>query len=249
MADMQRRNAEEIIWQVLTSFGFDEEDAFTERDRYFILDKKEAALVTRSNPKSRAEAVSACIETAFALGADEFSVHIFDENIYEILERFGFSNILAQDGNFKNGFALISGGTVFAEGTFKEEKTIARLDIERLLKVCENSELISSKLVSKTLVFAEKDAEGVAYDICYNLRVNGCIVEMYCGDGDIIKAEAYAEKDSFSAIIRCFADGKIEIKDNGEIIKTTVSDFLGYYEDGCGCEHHGDDCDCGHHHG
>ena len=248
MADIKRRDVEDTIWQVLTSFGFPEKDAFCEKDRYFVLDKKECAIATGSGTKARADAVAACIETAFAVGADEFFVTISDKAVFNLLDLFGFIKILRFDESKKDEFFLSSNGTDFVRGTFTETKTIARLDIEKLIKASENSEVLSHEPVSKSLVFAEKDAEGVAYDICYNLRVNGCIVEMYCKDGDINEATEYAEKEPASAIIRCFKDGCIEIKDmiKNEIIKTTVSDFLGYYEDSC--EHHGEDCDCGHNH-
>lgn len=245
---VKRRDIEDTIWQVLTSFGFLEEDAFCEKDRYFILDKKEAAIVTENGAKSRADAVAACIETAFAVGADDFTVHLSDKAVFNLLDLFGFIKILRFDEKIKDEFFLSANDTVFAKGTFEESKTIARIDIEKLIKVCENSEIWVREPVSKSLVFAEKDAEGVAYDICYNLRVNGCIVEMYGKDGDINKASDYAIKENASAVIRCFADGCIEIKDmaKNEVIKTTVSDFLGYYEDDC--HNHGEDCDCGHHH-
>ncbi|MBQ6907515.1 MAG: hypothetical protein IJR79_00565 [Clostridia bacterium] len=245
---IKRRDIEDTVWQVLTSFGFSEEDAFCEKDRYFVLDKKEAAIVTKSNAKARADAVAACIETAFAVGADEFFVTVSDKAVFNLLDLFGFIKILRFDENGKDEFVLLSNGTDFARGNFTDTKTIARIDIEKLIKASENSEIFSHEPVSKSLVFAEKDAEGVAYDICYNLRVNGCIVEMYSWDGDINVATEYAEKEDASAIIRCFKDGCIEIKDisKNEIIKTTREDFLGYYEDDC--EHHDGDCDCGHHH-
>ncbi|MBR4173153.1 MAG: hypothetical protein IKR46_02150, partial [Clostridia bacterium] len=240
----------DTVWQVLTSFGFCEEDSFSEKSRYFILDKKEAAIVTLATPKARAEAVSACIEAAFAVACDNFSVKVSDNEVFNLLSLFGFENILELDMTESNGFCLISDGTVFAEGTFEEKKTITRLDMDKLFTLCKGQEI--GQQVSKSLIFAEKDAEGVAYDICYTLRINGCIVEMYCENGDINAATDYAKSENASAIIRCYPDACVEIKDmvKNEIIKTTVSDFLGYYEDDCDCghDHHGEDCDCGHHH-
>lgn len=252
MANIKKRDNEDTVWQVLTSFGFSEEDGFSEKERYFILDKNEAAIVSGASKKARADAVAACIESAFAVGADGATVHIFDRETAELLILFGFENILSIDENAKDRFMLSSEDTIFAEGTFKTEKTIARIDMDKLLKVCTKEDGSGNDNVSKSLVFAEEDADGVAYDICYTLRINGCIVEMYCGDGGINEAAEYAEKENASAIVRCFKDGCVEIKDMAkqEIIKTTISDFLGYYEeDDCGCEHHGEDCGCGHHHG
>ena len=109
--------------------------------------------------------------------------------------------------------------------------------------------------VSASLVFAEKNAEGLGYDLAYNLRVNGCLVEMYIGSGDYKDAEQYALNSDISAMLRVFPNGKLQIKDfaKQEIIETTANEFLGYYDDdcdddcGCGHEHH-HDCDCGHEH-
>ena len=248
MTDFNRRNTEDIIWNVLTSFGYDEKGDFCDSTSYFILDKKEAALITGKTLKARADAVAACIETAFAAGVEEFNVRVIQKSVFELLILFGFENILIFDEAAKNDFELFSGDTVFADGTFEEAKTLARIDIDKLLSVCEKKN--GEEAVSKSLVFAEKGAEGVAYEICYTLRINGCIVEMYCSEGDINTASEYAKKEGHSAIIRCFADGAVEINElaKNEVIQTTLADFLGYYEDDdCGCDH-GDDCDCGHHH-
>ena len=103
--------------------------------------------------------------------------------------------------------------------------------------------------VSKTLIFPEKAAFGIAYDVAYNLRVNGCLVEGYVGNGGYKEAEKYAKKTNAECMLRVFSDGKLQIKDfkRGDITETTVDDFLGYYdeheeEEDCCC---GDDC---HHH-
>lgn len=104
-----------------------------------------------------------------------------------------------------------------------------------------------------SLIFAEKDAEGLCYEVASNLRINGCLVEAYIENGDYRDAEAYAVKTGSSCMIRVFPDGKLQMKDfvKQEITETTVNDFLGYYEDDdcdCGHEHHDHDCGCGHHH-
>lgn len=104
-----------------------------------------------------------------------------------------------------------------------------------------------------SLIFAEKDAEGLCYEVASNLRINGCLVEAYIENGDYRDAEAYAVKTGSSCMIRVFPDGKLQMKDfvKQEITETTVNDFLGYYDDDdcdCGHEHHDHDCDCGHHH-
>lgn len=106
----------------------------------------------------------------------------------------------------------------------------------------------SAEGVSSSLIFAERDAEGIAYELAYNLRVNGCLVEMYIGGGDFKDAEKYAGETDTGAMLRVFPDGRLQIKDftKREIIETTADDFLGYYDED-GCEHHHGD-DCGHEH-
>ena len=93
------------------------------------------------------------------------------------------------------------------------------------------------------------DSEGIAYDVAYNLRMNGCIVEFYTGEGNIDDAVSYTKDNGLGCILRVFSDGKLMINDfaKNEIIETTASDFLGYYDD----EEDEDECDCGcggHHH-
>ena len=255
MKDIKIRDTEEVIWTVLTSFGYDEEEDFCERDRYFLLDTKEATIADTKDDMARAQAVAACVEAAFACGLEQFEVKVKSKNICEILIMFGFESILSSLSDGENDFVLSAGSTVFASGVFGENRTLARIDVKRLSSLRQNEEALPQS-VSKTLVFAEEGAIGIAYDVCYTLRVNGCIVELYCKNGDIKSASEYADKNGISAVIRCFADGTIEIKElaENEIVKTTVSEFLGYYEDDdedCDCGHtheHGGDCDCGHHH-
>ena len=45
------------------------------------------------------------------------------------------------------------------------------------------SESIDFDRVQASLLYAEENAEGYAYDVAYNLRMNGCIVELYTGCG------------------------------------------------------------------
>ena len=84
-----------------------------------------------------------------------------------------------------------------------------------------------------TLVFAEPNADGIAYEVAYGLRVNGCLVEMYIGDGDFKDAKKYAKLTKQECILRTYSDGRLKIVDlmqNTEI-DTTVNEFLGYSED------------------
>lgn len=84
--------------------------------------------------------------------------------------------------------------------------------------------------VSSSLVYAEKNAEGLAYDTAYNLRVNGCLVELYIGDGTPDEAEEYAKATGSECMLHIFANGRLIICDfaKGDRIETTVNEFLGY---------------------
>ncbi|MDO4618930.1 MAG: ATP phosphoribosyltransferase regulatory subunit [Clostridia bacterium] len=99
----------------------------------------------------------------------------------------------------------------------------------------------------KTVIFAENNAEGLAYDVAYTLRVSGCLVEGYIGDGDIYACEKYVKNTGASALMRVFPNGVLQIKDfkKDEITETTVNDFLGYVEEDEHEHHHGEDCGCG----
>ncbi len=109
---------------------------------------------------------------------------------------------------------------------------------------------------SSTLIFTEDDAAANAYSLAYNLRVNGCIVQMYLDDGDYRDAEQFANDEKIDCMIRVFRDGKVLIKDfeRDEIIETTLEEFIGYSggeDDECGCGHdhsHEHECGCGHEH-
>ena len=91
------------------------------------------------------------------------------------------------------GFPICAGGRYDnLMGQFGDNKGAvgAAIGINRLISVLSDKEVHD---VSASLVFAEKNAEGIAYDIAYNLRVNGCLVEMYIGDGDYKAAEEYSK--------------------------------------------------------
>lgn len=120
------------------------------------------------------------------------------------------------------------------------------IGINRLISVLGNKD---SNNVSTSLIYSENNAEGIGYDIAYNLRVNGCLVEMYLGDGDYKDAEKYSQNKNIGAMLRVFPDGKLMINDfaKHEIIETTANEFLGYYSDDLMFGEH-NDCDCGHDH-
>ena len=205
------------------------------------------------------------------------------KRIYELLCLYGFEKYVSIDlGMLESidyytgsifkcythgvGFPICAGGRYDnLMGQFGDNKGAvgAAIGINRLISVLSDKEVHD---VSASLVFAEKNAEGIAYDIAYNLRVNGCLVEMYIGDGDYKAAEEYSKGKNIGAMLRVFPNGQLMINDfaKHEIIETTANEFLGYYDEsmmfdehdhcGCGCdhdhehEHHHDHCDCGHEH-
>ena len=117
--------------------------------------------------------------------------------------------------------------------------------INRLLSAMRDSDVQPKPYQpSASLIYPEYNAEGLAYDIAYSLRVNGCLVEMYIGGGDCGAAEQYAEEIGCGAMLRVYPDGKLQIKEmaTGEITETDVNTFLGYYDDEDECGH---DHDCG----
>lgn len=217
-------------------------------------------------------------EKAYVKGLNETSKLALDnlKRIYELLCLYGFEKYVSIDlGMLESidyytgsifkcythgvGFPICAGGRYDnLMGNFGTPKGAvgAAIGINRLISVLSDKEVHST---SSSLIFAEHNGEGIAYDIAYNLRVNGCLVEMYIGDGDYTEAETYSKGKDISAMIRVFPDGKIMIKDfaKNEIVETTANEFLGYYDDnlmydehcGCGCEHehhHDHDCGCEH---
>lgn len=215
-------------------------------------------------------------EKAYVDGLNAESAAALDnlKRIYELLCLYGFEKYVSIDlGMLESidyytgsifkcythgvGFPICAGGRYDnLMGKFGKEAGAvgAAIGVNRLMSVLSEKE---THTVSSSLIFAEKNAEGIGYDIAYNLRVNGCLVEMYIGEGTYKDAEEYTKGKNISAMLRVFPNGQLQIKDfaKNEIIETTANEFLGYYDDslmfddGCDCGHeHHHDCDCGHEH-
>ncbi len=84
-----------------------------------------------------------------------------------------------------------------------------------------------------TLVYAERNAEGLAYDLASDLRINGCLTELYIGGGAIGDALAYASETGSVCVMKVSANGGLVIYDleRDDIIETTVDDFRGARDD------------------
>lgn len=210
------------------------------------------------------------IEKANVKGLNATSKAALDnlKRIYELLCLYGFEKYVSVDlGMLQSidyytgsifkcythgiGFPICAGGRYDnLMGKFGENAGAvgAAIGINRIMSALGHR---TADGISSSLIFAEKNAEGIGYELAYNLRVNGCLVEMYIGGGDVSEAEKYARSTDTGAMLRVFPDGKLQIKDftKQEIVETTANDFLGYYDDDF--EHdscHDDDCGCGHEH-
>ncbi|MDD6485212.1 MAG: ATP phosphoribosyltransferase regulatory subunit [Clostridiales bacterium] len=210
------------------------------------------------------------LERAYVSGLNETSKLALDnlKSIYTMLADYGFEQYISIDLGmlqsidyytgtiFKGytrgvGFPICAGGRYDnLMGKFGAPKGAVgvAIGVNRIMTALGHE---SADGVSASLIFAEKGARAIAYELAYNLRVNGCLVEYYIGEGDFTDAEKYSHAADIGCMLRVFADGKLMIKDftADEITQTTVQDFLGYYaeDDEHECDHeHG--CDCGHHH-
>ncbi len=165
--------------------------------------------------------------------------------IYDLLTLYGFEQYISLDlGMLQSidyytgsifkcytrgvGFPIAAGGRYDnLMGVFGESKAAVgcAMGINRIMQVYTGK----AADVASTLVFAEKNADGLAYDLAYNLRVNGCLCEMYIGDS-FNAAEEYAKKTNNTCILRVYADKKLTIYDleRGEAIETDTDAFMGY---------------------
>ncbi len=217
------------------------------------------------------------LEKAYVAGLNETSKLALDnlKRIYELLCLYGFEQYISIDlgmlqsidyytGLIFKGYARGLGFPICGGGRY--DNLMSRfgkpsgavgvaIGVNRILAALPDEKVDG---ISSSLIFAEHNAEGLGYDLAYNLRVNGCLVEYYIGDGDYKEAEKYALSTDNGCMLRVFPDGKLQIKDfaKNEITETTVNEFLGYYSDDehehhhdcdCGCEHD-HECTCGHEH-
>lgn len=258
----KRKEIEDSLWSVFTSFGFIEvenNDDFknsSESGKFCYFENGKCVAEKKGSIKNIdiAESAAICVEASIANGLDNFTVEVENEDVFNILTLFGFEKMIKKNPDV-NGYKVVSDGECYC--CFDNGKCM--FDIYSFMNALEKAGIDMSDIgVDASLIFAEKDAEGLAYDVAYNLRVNGCIVEYYTEDDSIENACSFAEKKGMSCVLRAYPDGILQIKDmiKNEITETTVADFLGYYEEeedcdcGCGHDHHDHhDCHCGHDHG
>lgn len=247
----KKREITDTMWTVIETFGFSEvennegfyEDSKKEPGKYYYFQNDVmTALNSRDRgEKAKADLIALCVEIAMVCGKEDVKITLTDEGLAELLCLFGFENIINLNLGQQDAI-LESNGKIFAKTKFQEDYYEICLDLKQFAE-----DTGEYNRVSASLIFAEKDAEGIAYDVAYNLRMNGCIVEYYTGTGNIDDALSYTKENGIGCILRVYADGKLMINDfaKNEIIETSVEDFLGYYDE------EEDECDCGcggHHH-
>lgn len=165
--------------------------------------------------------------------------------IYNLLTLYGFEKYISLDlGMLQSidyytgsifkcythgvGFPIAAGGRYDnLMGEFGEKKGAVgcAIGINRIMQIYKGT----PESVASTLVVAEDNAYGLAYDLAYNLRVNGCLTEMYIGESNS-DAMAYAKETNNTCILRVFSDKKLIIYDleRGETIETNIDTFMGY---------------------
>lgn len=253
----KKREIQDTIWTVIETFGFSEveyNESFYENSKkepgkyyYFTKDSMTAVNSQDNGEKAKADLIALSVEIAMVCAKENITISLGDEKLAELLCLFGFENIIKLEICEKQA-EILSDGKPFAKTKFEDGYYEITLDLNEFFDDASGFEKVQS-----SLIFAEADSEGVAYEIAYNLRMNGCIVEYYTGSGTIDDAVSYTKENGLGCILRVFPDGKLMINDfaKGEIIETTASDFLGYYDDdeeeecacGCGGHHHHHDHD------
>lgn len=247
----KKREIQDTIWTVIETFGFSEieyNEGFFEESKknpgkyyYFAKENLTAVNSQDTGTKAKADLIALAVEIAMICGKENVEISLSDEKLAELLCLFGFENIIKLETCEKQA-ELLCFGKPFAKTKFEDGYYEISLDLKEFYEQDAGYEKVQA-----SLIFAEENSEGIAYDVAYNLRMNGCIVEYYTGSGNIDDAVSYTKENGIGCILRAFSDGRIMINDfaKGEIIETTVSDFLGYYDDE---EEEECDCGCGGHH-
>ncbi len=188
------------------------------------------------------------IERANVAGLNETSKVALDnlKSIYDLLTLYGFEKYISLDlGMLQSidyytgsifkcytygvGFPIAAGGRYDnLMGSFGSPKGAVgcAIGINRIMQVYKGE----TADVPSTLVYAERNAEGLGYELASNLRVNGCLTEMYISGGGFEESEEYARATNNTCILRVYPDGRLTVYDleREDTIDTTVNEFLGY---------------------
>lgn len=188
------------------------------------------------------------IKRANVKGLNETSKKALDNlsEIYNLLCLYGFEQYISLDlGMLQSidyytgsifkcythgvGFPIAAGGrydNLMGDFGAADGAVGCAIGINRIMQVYDGD--VTS--VPSTLIFAEENADGLAYETAYSLRINGCLTEMYIDDTDFEAAEKYAKATNNTCILRIYPDGKLVVYDyeRDDKIETTVNEFLGY---------------------
>jgi len=256
----QERELASIIWSVIGTFGYveavfsDEENKTSKLSRLAVDqgDSYTAIIEDCNNSKAMAELAAVAVEVALAVGFPKFNMKVScSSEVAELLYLYGLDDYMdIENGEF--AFVGFSGrNEIFRSCTDNALKCVFNLTVG-----AEAIGVDEHPAFSETVVFAEPGAEGIAYEVAYTMRLSGCLVKNYLGDGTIEECEKYAVEDGISAVIRVHKNGKIQIKEmaDGSITETDYNTFANYYsdeEEECDCghdHHHHEGCSCGHDH-
>ncbi len=250
----KEKDAMNLMWNVFASFGY--KDALEESgdsvkcaSNRIAIDKglnSTIMILDCINYKAQAEIVSVAIEAGLAVGYNGFSVVVScSRKVADLLYLYSldeFCKISLGQFEFK--------GYSDKELLFYGKSETNNLYCDFDLSACAKSANLDESVIPETIIFAEENAEGIAYEIGYTMRLSGCLVTNFLEDTDIAECELYAKEHKISDIIRVYPDGKIQIKDldKNTVTQTDYKELLKYYDDdsehehehdcSCGCEHH-----------
>ena len=187
------------------------------------------------------------IDRADVKGLNKTSKAALDNlrEIYDLLVLYGFEQYISLDlGMLQSidyytgsifkcytrgvGFPIAAGGRYdnLMAGFGKSKGAVGcAMGINRIMQVYKGQ----TDEVASTLVFAEDNADGLAYELAYSLRVNGCLCEMYIGES-FNAAQEYAKKTNNTCILRVYSDKRLSIYDleRGDVLETDIDTFVGY---------------------
>ena len=165
--------------------------------------------------------------------------------IYDLLTMYGFEQYISLDlGMLQSidyytgsifkcythgvGFPIAAGGRYDnLMGMFGADKGAVgcAIGVNRIMQVLKTE----PDEVPSTLIYVEDGADAGAYELAANLRINGCLTEMYIESGSFRDAESYAEKTNNTCILRVYPDGRLTVydKERGTEIDTTLNEFMG----------------------
>ena len=165
--------------------------------------------------------------------------------IYDLLTMYGFEQYISLDlGMLQSidyytgsifkcythgvGFPIAAGGRYDnLMGMFGADKGAVgcAIGVNRIMQVLKTE----PDEVPSTLIYVEDGADAGAYELAANLRINGCLTEMYIENGSFSEAESYAEKTNNTCILRVYPDGRLTVydKERDTEIDTTLNQFMG----------------------